>query len=67
MTQGPVVIAQVVLFPTQGALQVQFAPGVDNPVGAAADVIAACARLIQQEEMQKERKPQIVVPSMVLP
>lgn len=66
MSNGQVVLAQVVYDPAGNTIQVQFAPFVDNPAMAAADVIKACASLIQQAEMQKERKPQILVPSLAL-
>jgi hypothetical protein len=61
---GPVVLAQVVYDPVSQTIRVQFAPFVDNPAMAAADVIKACANVIQAGEMQKERKPQILVPSI---
>jgi hypothetical protein len=42
----------------------EFAPFVDaeRRAIAAADIIKACANEIQSVEMQKERKPQILVP-----
>lgn len=63
---GPVVLAQVIYNPADNTIQVVFAPFVDNVPMAAADIIKACANAIQAEVVPKERKPQILVPSMML-
>lgn len=68
MPTGPVVMAQVTYNPTNNTIQVAFAPFVDAPVLAAADVIKACADFVQRESLKEEGppKPKILVPNLKL-
>jgi len=64
--QPPVVLAQAIYDPNNNTLHMVFAPFVDDPAMAAADVIKACANVIQAGQIEEKRKPQILVPRMVL-